>query len=406
MQNALSVSIIPYGRQSINDDDVAAVVDALRSDFLTGGPKVEEFECAFAARVGAKYAVAMNSATSALHVAMLVGGVKPGDRVVTSPNTFLASANCAAFVGAIPDFSDIDPISGNLDPIALERGWRDDTRAVVAVAYAGQPCDMPAIAQIARAQGAVVIEDACHGVGSALFHAGRVWPVGGHPWADITIFSFHPVKTMTTGEGGMLVTNNAAWAAEAKRLRSHGVERCEFTGLGADTDPELAERGPWYYEMQALGWNYRITDIQCALGLSQLARLDEFIARRRAIVGRYDQAFRNLHWLARQGVCPPAKPELTSWHLYTVQIDFTALCKTRTEVMHELRAKGVGSQVLYIPVHLQPWYRKTYGYAKGKCPKAENFYRRSLSLPLFPAMGDEDINRVVEAVLSLGNRCI
>lgn len=392
---------LPYGHQWIDDADVAAVAGVLRSDFLTCGPKVEEFERAFAARVGARHAVAMSSATAALHVAIVVSGVRAGDRVVTSPNTFVASANCAAYVGATPDFADIDPGTGNLEPAALEQGWRDDTRAVVAVAYGGQPCDMPTIAAVARRRGAVVIEDACHGVGGAFRHEGRIWPLGGHPWADLTVFSFHPVKTLTTGEGGMLVTDRTAWAEQARRLRSHGIERGAFVGFGAQADDELAERGPWYHEMQELGWNYRITDFQCALGLSQLARLDAFIARRRAIVARYNAALADLPGLATPPVRAPATADLTSWHLYTVQLDFARLGMKRTVAMRRLKAEGVGTQVLYIPVYLQPWYQRTYGYRPGKCPAAEARYRRALSLPLYPAMSDDDVETVIRAVRRL-----
>ncbi len=277
---------IPYGRQSISEEDIAAVCEVLHSDFLACGPKIEEFECQVAVRVGARHAVAVNSATSALHLAMLAAGIGPGDRAITSPNTFLASANCAAYVGATPDFADIDPISYNLDPMALERAWKPGTKAVVAVDYAGQPCDMPAIAKVAREHGAIVIEDACHGVGGGFVCNAKVWKLGGHPWADMTVFSFHPVKTMTTGEGGMLLTDNAEWAEKARRLRSHGMVRDSSAFLCSDLCPLTSERGPWYYEMHALGYNYRLTDIQGALGLSQLARLDSFIARRREIVAQ------------------------------------------------------------------------------------------------------------------------
>lgn len=395
------MKLIPYGRQSISEEDIAAVGEALRSDFLACGPRAEEFERRIAELVGAKHAVAMNSATSALHIAMRVAGVGPGHRVVTSPNTFLASANCAAFVGATPDFSDIDSVSYNLDPIGLERSWQLDTKAVVAVDYAGQPCDLPAIAQVARARGAIVIEDACHAVGGSFLHEGRAWKLGGHPWADMTVFSFHPVKTMTTGEGGMLVTNNDDWAGMARQLRSHGVERKHFLGLGADDEPAFAERGPWHYEMQNLGYNYRITDIQCALGLSQLSRLGTFIERRREIVASYNSAFAGIPWLTLPRLRAPADAALVSWHLYTIQIDFRAIGRTRTEVMVELYRQGVGTQVLYIPVHLQPWFRQTYGYARGKCPVAEAYYARALSLPLYPAMTAEDVARVQAAVRAL-----
>lgn len=391
--------MLPYGRQTISEDDIAAVVAALRSDFLTQGPLIEKFERRFAEKVGARHAVAVNNATAALHLAMRVAGIGAGDRVVTSPITFLASANAAAYVGATPDFSDIDPTTYTLDPVALEKNWRDDTRAVVAVDYAGQACDLPAIAQIARARGAVVIEDACHAVGGSFHTEGATdqpWKIGGHPWADLTVFSFHPVKTMTTGEGGMLVTDRADWAEQARMLRSHGIVRdaSKFTEF-AD------ESGSWLYEMQDLGYNYRLTDLQCALGLSQLERLDSVLARRREIVAAYNVAFAGLDWLQTPGLRCPADAATTSWHLYTAQIDFAALGRTRAEVMSELRTAGVGSQVLYIPVHLQPWYRKTFGYGPGKCPLAENFYARALSLPLFPAMTDGDVVRVIDAVHAL-----
>jgi perosamine synthetase len=397
--------MLPYGRQSIAEDDLAAVAAVLRSDTLTQGPRVAEFERRFADRVGARHAVAVNSATAALHLALRVAGVGPGHRVVTSPITFLASANVAAYVGAVPDFADIDPISRTLSPETLRATWRDDTRAVVAVAYAGQAADLPALAEVARARGAVVIDDACHAVGGAFHGPGdrnRAWPHGGNPWADLTTFSFHPVKTMTTGEGGMLVTDRSDWADLARTLRSHGIVRDQDRFSTTEPDcPLLAEKGPWFYEMQDLGYNYRLTDLQCALGLSQLRRLDGFLRRRREIVAAYNHAFADLPWLTRPGLRDPADAATASWHLYTVEIDFAALRQTRTEVMARLRASGVGSQVLYIPVHLQPWYRRTYGYGPGKCPRAEQFYRGALSLPLFPDMTEADIAAVVAAVRTL-----
>jgi UDP-4-amino-4,6-dideoxy-N-acetyl-beta-L-altrosamine transaminase len=395
--------MLPYGRQSISEEDIAAVTAVLRSTFLTQGPLVEQFERRFAAKVGARHAIAVSSATAALHLAMRVADVGPGHRVITSPITFVASANAAAYVGATPDFRDIDPVSYTLDPRALEAGWTTDTRAVVAVDYAGQASDLPAIARVARTRGAIVIEDACHGAGGA-FHAAppdRAWRLGGNPWADLAVFSFHPVKTITTGEGGMLVTDRDDWAELARSLRAHGIVRDPERFECVDEEDPLAEKGPWHYEMQELGWNYRLTDMQCALGLSQLGRLDAFVARRRAIVAAYNEAFAELDWLTRPALRNPADAATTSWHLYTVQIDFPALGRTRSEVMADLRAAGVGSQVLYIPVHLQPWYRRTYGYGPGKCPVAEAFYARALSLPLFPAMTDGDVERVVGAVRAL-----
>jgi perosamine synthetase len=410
--------MLPYGSHSINESDVDAVVRALCSDFLTCGSEVELFEREFAAKVGAKHAVAVCNATAALHLAMKVLGIGRGDRVVTSPNTFLASANAAAYVGATPDFSDIDPEFHNLDPCKLESHWKPDTKAVVAVDYAGVPCNMPEIARIARSRGAYVIEDACHGIGGGFEAHGRSWKLGGHPWADITTFSFHPVKTMTTGEGGILVTDKDEWAAKARLLRSHGVTRNpdDFVGL-ADTHssssdlhyPGLAERGSWYYEMQDLGFNFRITDLQCALGRSQLQRLPEFIFRRQEIARHYNEAFASLEFmtgpsLATGDPLPATSSNFNfslvdlSLHLYTVQIDFARLGKTRTEVMQELRDKCVGSQVLYIPAYLQPWYRRTFGYAPGKCPNAEAFYIRALTLPLYPAMTNADVHIVCDSL--------
>lgn len=413
--------MLPYGRQSIDDIDVEAVVRALRSDFLTSGPEVEAFEDEFAAMVGAKHAIAVCNATAALHLAMKVLGIGPGDRVVTSPNTFLASANAAAYVGATPDFSDIDPACHNLDVSVLEEGWKPDTKAVVAVDYAGVPCNMPAITRVARSHGAYVIEDACHGIGGGFEADSKSWKLGGHPWADITTFSFHPVKTMTTGEGGILVTDNDEWASKARLLRTHGVTRdtAAFFGLVDETTQvsglrsPLSEIGPWSYEMQDLGYNYRLTDIQCALGRSQLKRLPEFISRRQEIAAQYSEAFSRLDWLQVPSLATfnrsPATEEGFSFqlsdlslHLYTVQINFAQLGKTRTVVMQELRDQGVGSQVLYIPVYLQPWYRRTFGYGLGKCPDAEAFYARALSLPLYPSMTDQDVEQVIDAIHLLG----
>jgi dTDP-4-amino-4,6-dideoxygalactose transaminase len=415
--------MLPYGRQTIDDDDIAAVIRALRSDFLTCGPEVEAFEREFARFVGAKHAVAVCNATAALHLAMLVANIRPGDRVVTSPNTFLASANCAAYVGAIPDFSDIDPVSYNLDPAALEKGWRPDTKAVVAVDYAGQSCNMPEIARIARTNNAVVIEDACHGTGGGFEHKRKLWKLGGHPWADITTFSFHPVKTMTTGEGGMLVTDNDEYARRARLLRTHGIERAPSSFLTSDLCPLTSEHGPWFYEMHELGYNYRITDIQCALGRGQLTKLPRFIQRRQQIVAHYNEALSGLPWLTTPGLAqwllpqpeppqhrntevpgnrdPETPKHRISWHLYTVQIDFASIGRTRTQVMADLRDQGVGTQVLYIPVYLQPWYRQTYGYAPGKCPNSEAFYAQALSLPLYPALTDTDVQHVIHAVRAL-----
>jgi UDP-4-amino-4,6-dideoxy-N-acetyl-beta-L-altrosamine transaminase len=389
-----------YGRQSILEEDIQFVSAVLRGDLITTGPVAAEFEAAFARYVGAKYAVAVCNATAALHLAMLVADIGEGDRVVTSPNTFLASANCAAYVGATPDFVDIDPVSYNLSPETLANDWQPDTKAVVAVHYAGGSADMPAIAKFAWERGAVVIEDGCHAVGGSIELDGQTWKIGGHPWADITTFSFHPVKNMTCGEGGMLVTNDASFAERARTLRTHGIVRdtSAFTGLGSD---DFHERGGWYYEMQSLGYNYRITDFQCALGLSQLSRLDALLERRREIVAAYNHAFSTNSNLIIPQLRNENERALAAWHLYTLQVDYNALGVSRTQWIAKLRDEGIEAHVLYIPVHLQPWYRKTYGYGPGKCPVAESLYRKVVCLPLFPAMCDDEVSLVIDRVLQL-----
>lgn len=389
-----------YGRQSISEEDIQFVSSVLRGDLITTGPIAAEFEAAFARYVGAKYAVAVCNATAALHLAMLVAGVGQADRVLTSPNTFLASANCAAYVGATPDFVDIDPVTYNLSPVALSKHWQPDTKAVVAVHYAGGSADMPAIAHIARERGALVIEDGCHAVGGSIERDGENWKIGGHPWADMTVFSFHPVKNLTCGEGGMLVTNDPRIAERARALRTHGIirEPSAFVGLGSEA---LNERGRWYYEMQSLGYNYRITDFQCALGLSQLNRLDAMLERRREIVAAYNDAFSTNSNLIIPQLRNENERALAAWHLYTLQIDFNALGVSRTQWIAKLREEGIEAHVLYIPVHLQPWYRKTYGYGPGKCPVAESLYRKAVCLPLFPAMCDDEVRLVIDRVLKL-----
>lgn len=435
--------ILPYGRQSIDDDDIAAVVAALRSDFLTTGPKVAEFEAALAAYCGARHAIAVANGTAALHLAALAAGFEVGDRVLTSANTFLASANAAEFVGATADFADIDPRTGNLTPETLAAAWQPDVAGVVAVAFAGRPCDMPAIAALARHRGAVVIEDAAHAIGSEIEHDGQRYKIGGHPWADMTTFSFHPVKTITTGEGGAILTNDDTLAERCRRFRNHGMVRGVGDGMGvgayggrgdgeagdlaaSPSQPATPPRpyshtpilppahtptppAPWYYEMPELGFNYRLTDLQAALGISQLAKLNAFIARRQAITDRYNNAFSSLPHahtpipphsptpIHPHPHTPPAPPRI-AWHLYVLQMDFAAMGKTRTQVMEALKAAGVGTQVHYIPVHIQPYYRNRYDYGPGKCPAAEAYYERCLSLPLYPALTDEDVERVIAAV--------
>ena len=377
-----SPALLPYGRQSIGDDDIAAVVDVLRSDWLTCGPAVDRFEEALRARCGARHAVAVSNGTAALHLAMRAAGVGPGDRVLTSSNTFLASANAAEYVGATADFADIDPVTRCLSVETLRAAWKPDVKAVVAVDFAGYPCVTEEMADFIHRRGALVVEDACHSIGG--MRDGH--RIGGLPWVDMATFSFHPVKTLTTGEGGAILTNQPTWAESCRLNRSHGMVR-------GPADAGSAARP---YTMEFPGYNYRITDIQCALGMSQLKKLDSFVARRREIVDRYNCAFGSL---SRVSLPPATGSAVAGWHLYALQIDFEGLGKARTEVADSLRASGIGTQIHYYPVHLQPYYARRYGYAPGKCPVAEKWYEQTISLPLFPAMTDGDVQRVIDAVL-------
>lgn len=377
--------MIPYGRQSIDEDDVAAVVEVLRSDFLTQGPAVERFEAALRAACGAAHAVAMNSATSALHIAYLALGLEPGKRLWTSPNTYVATANAALLCGAAIDFVDIDPRTYNLSPEALaaklERAEREGTLpdVVAIVDFAGQPCAVEAIRGLAGRYGFRIVEDASHAIGASW----RGEPVGCGSHADIAVFSFHPVKIVTTGEGGAAVTNDADLAARMRLLRSHGVTR----------EPALLEReseGPWYYEQVALGPNYRLTDIQAALGASQLQKLQRFLERRRAIAARYDAELSRLP-LATPWQDPDGR---SAYHLYPIRLHHH---RRRRAVFEALRARGIGVQVHYIPVHTQPYYRRL-GFEPGICPEAERFYAGAISLPIFAGLTDADQGRVVAAL--------
>jgi UDP-4-amino-4,6-dideoxy-N-acetyl-beta-L-altrosamine transaminase len=389
--------MIPYGKQSIDEADVSAVAEVLKSDWLTCGPAVERFERALAEYGGAKHAIAVANGTAALHVAALAARLGPGQRLITSPITFLASANCAEFVGAAADFADIDPATQCVSAETLRRAWRDDVKAVVAVDFAGYPCASREMAELVHSKGALLIEDGCHAIGGGRDGC----KVGGLPWVDLTVFSFHPVKTITTGEGGAILTNDDDLAARCRRFRNHGMVRDPSLFHPSIVIPPPSDRGPWYYEMPELGYNYRITDLQCALGLSQLKKLDRFVARRQQIVDAYNAAFGALDSVLR----PPSSsfnlpPSAFSpaWHLYVLQFDFPRMGKSRTEIVQALKERGVGTQVHYIPVHLQPYYRERRGYGPGKCPAAEAYYAKSLSLPLYPAMTDAEVERVISAV--------
>lgn len=384
----MSDAFLPYGRQTIEDDDVAAVAEALRGDFLTTGPTVEAFETAFAGKVGAEHAVAVSNGTATLHLAMMALGVGEGDVCVAPSITFLATANCARYVGAEVVFADVDPDSGLMTPDtlsqALERAGDRRVKAVLPVHLRGDVCDLPALKALANARGAVLVEDAPHALGSIGTFDGVAHPVGDGAYSSFASFSFHPVKTLATGEGGMLTTNDAALAAKARLLRSHGMVR----PAGAD---------PWWYEMPELGFNYRIPDVLCALGLSQLAKLDRFVARRRRLTDLYRTLLAQRAPHARLAASPAhSNPAL---HLLTVLIDFEALGVSRRSVVEGLKARGIGTQVHYIPVHRQPYYVNRQGLAD--LPGADAWYARCLTLPLYPAMADGDVERVVDALAAV-----
>jgi UDP-4-amino-4,6-dideoxy-N-acetyl-beta-L-altrosamine transaminase len=368
---------LPYGRQEILDEDIAAVADALRADFITQGPAIDRFEEAFADYVGARHAVAFCNGTAALHGAAFAAGVGDGDELITSPMTFAADANCALYLGGRPVFADIDPSTWNIDAAAAMNRVSDRTRAVVAVSYAGLPVDLEPLRDLP--DGVTLIEDGCHALGG--HRGGR--PVGGAGGADMTTFSFHPVKAMTTGEGGMVTTEDDDLARRLRLFRTHGITK-ENLHPG-ETD------GAWYYEMQALGFNYRITDFQCALGASQLKRLDGWVARRNEIAESYRHALAGDERIE----LPPAAAngDLHGHHLFVIRV--VAGAAARREVFDALRAAGIGVQVHYIPVYSLPYYRDTLGYPQDECPSADRLYSGAISLPMFPAMETGDVDRVV-----------
>jgi len=380
------VKFIPYGTQWIDEDDIDAVVKVLRSNWLTQGPAIAEFESALADYCGAGYAVAVSSGTAALHLATLAAGVSPGDKVAVTPMTFVASANCVLYAGGLPRFVDIDPDTHNLTPEALSTLFEaEEIKAVIPVHFAGQPCDMVAIGEMARARGIPVIEDACHALGAQYQDAAGDWvKVGSCRDSEMTVFSFHPVKHITTGEGGAVTTNDPDLCERLRRLRSHGITKDPVGGAWPNDD-QL-----WFYEMRHLGFNYRITDIQSSLGRSQLARLDAWLARRAAIADTYDRAFADQDRVKTRASTDGFK---SANHLYVIEVDH------RNEVYVALRERGVGTQVHYIPVHFQPYYRERFGHGPGDFPVAEAYYRRCLSIPLFPKMSDGDVELVAAAVI-------
>lgn len=384
--------MIPYGRQDITEADIDAVVEVLRSDFLTQGPAVPRFEEAVAAKVGARHAVAVNSGTSALHVACLALGLGPGDRLWTVPNTFVASANCGRYCGAEVDFVDIDPLTWNMSLSSLKEKLVQAKKegrlpkVVVPVHFAGQPTEQEEIRELAEEYGFRVIEDASHAIGASRHGE----PVGSCRWSDITVFSFHPVKIITTAEGGMALTNDEELAERMALFRTHGITR-EAAQL------QRAAPGPWYYEQQQLGFNYRMTDIQAALGLSQLSRLDEYVSRRNVLADRYTAAFKDL---------PLQLPTVllgnrSAYHLYVVRLKLDEIQKTHREVFEELRQKGIGVNLHYMPVHLQPYYREL-GFAEGQFHEAERHGEQAITLPLYPKMTEDEQDMVIHTI----KRCL
>lgn len=380
--------MIPYGRQWISEEDIQAVTDVLRSDFLTQGPAIPAFEQIVAARCGAAHAVAMCNATAALHLACLALGVRPGDRVWTSAITFVASANCALYCGASVDFIDIDPRTFNMSVDALtaklEKAEREGTlpKIIIPVHLAGQSCDMAALHELSQRYGFRIIEDASHAVGGTY----RDEPVGSCRYSDVAVFSFHPVKIITTGEGGIALTNDESLAGRMAMLRTHGITRDE-------DEMERTSDGPWYYEQLALGFNYRMTDFQAALGISQMRRLDKFVDRRRELAGAYDDAFANRP-IAVQWQEPWA---LSSYHLYIVRLSGADAAR-HGEVFAELRRRGIGANLHYMPVYLQPYYQRL-GFQRGLCPEAELYYREAITIPLHPQLTNDEQQQVVRALL-------
>lgn len=380
--------MIPYGRQDISEDDIQSVVDVLRSDYLTQGPVVPAFEKSVASCCGATHAIAVNSATSALHIACLSFGVGPGDWVWTSPITFVASANCALYCGAQVDFVDIDPRTYNMSPQALEQKLAEAERSgrlpkvVIPVHLCGQACDMQAIHDLSRRYGFKVIEDASHAIGGKYKNE----PIGNCRYSDITVFSFHPVKIITTAEGGMALTNDPKLADRMALLRSHGITR-DPGQMTHESD------GSWYYQQIDLGFNYRMTELQAALGLSQMQRLDEFVTKRHAIAKRYDEQLAGV-----PVITPWQHPDSYSGlHLYVIRLQLDQTNKSHRQVFEALREQGIGVNLHYIPVHTQPYYQRM-GFQVGDFPESERYYAEAISLPMYPTLGEDQQDQVVSAL--------
>jgi len=371
---------LSYGHQSIDEEDIQIVIETLRSPFLTQGPKIKEFEQAIADYVGAQYAVAFCNGTAALHAACYAAGIGEGDEVITSPITFAASANCVRYMGGTVVFADIDANTYNIDPSEVRRKITSNTKAIIPVDFTGQPADMETIMEIASEHNLVVIEDSAHSLG-AEYKGDKVGTQ-----ADMTMFSFHPVKPITTAEGGIIVTNNEEYYRKLQLFRSHGIEQTEYS----------VEQGGWYYEMTDLGYNYRMTDLQAALGLSQMTKIDSFIQQRREIAAFYTEAFQDI-----EGVIVPKQLEETNsgWHLYMIQLERAS----RKQIFEQMRSLNIGVHVHYIPVYWHPYYQQL-GYERGLCPNAENWYERALTLPIHPSMTTENLSIIVSNIKELLNQ--
>jgi len=375
--------LLPYGHQAIEEEDLEAVIEVLQSPWITTGPKVAEFEEAVAAYVGASYAVAFSSGTAALHGAVFAAELGVGDEAITTPLTFCATANCLLFQGATPVFADVDRETLTLDPAAVERRLTPRTKAMIPMDYGGHPADLEPLKALATRYGLRLIEDACHALGAA-YRGKRVGSL-----SDMTVFSFHPIKHITTGEGGMVTTDDLQLARRLRLFRNHGLEH--------DPNRKLVQ-GPWYYEMVALGYNYRLSDLACALGCSQLKRLEAALLRRRSIAARYTEAFQEL----AAAVTPVVRQEVNpAWHLYPIRLVPSRLRTSQMEVIQALRAENIGAHVHYIPVYQHPYYRRRFGDQTGTCPVAEAAYTQLVSVPLFHGMTEADVQDVIQAVVKV-----
>ncbi|WP_371389709.1 UDP-4-amino-4,6-dideoxy-N-acetyl-beta-L-altrosamine transaminase [Bacillus pseudomycoides] len=376
---------LPYGKQSIDEDDIQAVINVLKSDFITTGPTIKQFENQVAAYVGAKYAVAFSSGTAALHGACFAAGISHDDEVITTSMTFAASSNCVLYQGGVPVFTDIKSDTYNIDPNLIKDQITNKTKAIIPVHFTGQPVELEKISKIAQEYNLTVIEDAAHALGST-YKKKKIGSI-----SDMTMFSFHPVKHITTGEGGIITTNNEDYYQKLLQFRTHGITR--------NPNNLTENHGPWYYEMQFLGYNYRMTDIQAALGLSQLQKLDSFIAKRKQYVSMYNMALKDLP----EVILPKQLDHVdSSWHLYIIQLNLPMLKVDRKEIFQALQQENIGVNVHYIPIHLQPYYQKL-GYQKGICPNAEKLYESIITLPLFSEMSEQDANDVIQAVKKVIN---